>query len=73
MDDSQWTQWPSSVLAHVDDVLALVAVLGLLGLRVLPSSRRWAPRGNIRSARPAAAAPVGETASASRRSRAGTT
>lgn len=67
MDDSQWTQWPSSVLADVDDVLALVVILGLLGLRVLPSTRRWAPRGNVRSARSAAAAPVGETAPALRR------
>ena len=55
MDDSQWT-WPLAMLGDHTEVVALVVVLGALGLRVLPSTRRWAPRGNSRHARPGSAA-----------------
>lgn len=55
MDDSLWTLWTwwtSALFGDVGDVIALVVVVGVLGLRVLPSTRRWAPRGNARPARP---------------------
>ena len=49
MDDSWWTLWPPALF---DDIVAFVVVAGVLSLRVLPSTRRWAPRGNARTARP---------------------
>ena len=51
MDDSLATWSPATLLGGPGDV-ALVVVVGLILLRVLPSSRRWAPRGNVRSVRP---------------------
>lgn len=57
MDDSQpnvWA-WPVDVVGDLDEVVVLVLVLGALVLRLLPSTRRWAPRGMARSARPRAA------------------
>ena len=65
MDDSQWT-WPLALLGDLAEVVAIVAivvVLGALGLRVLPSTRRWAPRGNARPARPGSATRVSEPGS----------
>lgn len=54
MDDSQWTlgDWPVSLFGDLDEVIALVVVVAALGLRVLPATRRWAPRGNARPGRP---------------------
>jgi hypothetical protein len=45
--------WPLLPFGDFDDVAALVMVLAVLALRVLPSTRKWAPRGNApRPARP---------------------
>lgn len=43
MDDATWW-WPSG-LGGDAETLALVLVMGAMALRVLPSARRWAPRG----------------------------
>lgn len=62
MDDSQpnvWA-WPVDVVGDLDEVVVLVLVLGALVLRVLPSTRRWAPRGMAGSARPRAASRVSD-------------
>lgn len=45
MDESRWT-WPPTTLGELAELLALVVVLAALCLRVLPSTRRWAPRGH---------------------------
>ena len=45
MDESQWT-WPPTTLGELTELLALVVVLAALCLRVLPATRRWAPRGH---------------------------
>lgn len=45
MDESLWT-WPPTTLGQLVEILALVVVLAALSLRVLPSTRRWAPRGH---------------------------
>lgn len=58
MDDSQWTR-SIALLGDLAEVVALVVVLGALGLRVLPSTRRWAPRGNARPARAGSATSLG--------------
>jgi hypothetical protein len=50
MSDSQW--WLTAVLDERDDLVAFVLVVGVLALRLLPATRRWAPRGNARPARP---------------------
>ena len=62
MDGSQWT-WPLALFGDLAEVVALVVVLGALGLRVLSSTRRWAPRGNARPARPGSATRVSEPGS----------
>lgn len=51
MDDSLWA-WPMALFGDVGEVGLFVLVVGLLLLRVLPSTRRWAPRGSARRARP---------------------
>ena len=60
MDESLVT-WLPTTLGELGEVLALVVVLAALGLRVLPSTRRWAPRGHAGVAPTALAgrAPVG--------------
>jgi hypothetical protein len=45
MDESQWT-WPPTTLGELTELLALAVVLAALCLRVLPATRRWAPRGH---------------------------
>jgi hypothetical protein len=45
MDESQWT-WPPTTLGELTELLALAVVLTALCLRVLPATRRWAPRGH---------------------------
>ena len=52
MDDAQWTWWSLSSYGEPGSVIACALVLGLLGMRMLPSTRRWAPRGNARRVRP---------------------
>ena len=64
MDDSQvtqWDWWPMALFGDLGEVLTFVLVVGLLLVRVLPSTRRWAPRGNARSTRPGSAARVSGT------------
>ena len=51
MDDARWTWWALGSYGDVEDVVACALVVGLLGLRMLPSTRRWAPRGNARRVR----------------------
>jgi hypothetical protein len=51
MDDAGWTWWALGSYGDLEDVVACAVVVGLLGLRMLPSTRRWAPRGNARRAR----------------------
>ena len=50
MDDSTW-MWGLGVDTGADAAV-LVVVMGALVLRVLPATRRWAPRGNAGPARP---------------------
>lgn len=45
MDESPWT-WPPTTLGELTELLALVVVVAALCLRVLPATRRWAPRGH---------------------------
>lgn len=47
MDDTHGF-WFVISFGDLDDVAVLVLVVGALGLRILPSTRRWAPRGNAR-------------------------
>jgi hypothetical protein len=63
MDDSQWTLWPLALFGDFDDIVAFTLVVGVLGVRVLPSTRRWAPRGNARPAQPGSGTRVGEPGS----------
>ena len=51
MDDARWTWWALGSYGDLEDVVACALVVGLLGLRMLPSTRRWAPRGNARRVR----------------------
>ena len=51
MDDAGWTWWALGSWGDLEDVVACALVVGLLGLRMLPSTRRWAPRGNARRVR----------------------
>ncbi|GAA2102795.1 hypothetical protein [Nocardioides furvisabuli] len=51
MDDARWTWWALGSYGDLEDVVACALVVGLLGLRMLPSTRRWAPRGNAWRAR----------------------
>ena len=52
MDDARWTWWALGSYGDLEDVVACALVVGMLGLRMLPSTRRWAPRGNARRVRP---------------------
>lgn len=52
MDDAQWTWWSLSSYGDPGGVIACALVVGLLAMRMLPSTRRWAPRGNARRVRP---------------------
>lgn len=45
MDESLGT-WLPTTLGELTDLLSLAVVLTALLLRVLPSTRRWAPRGS---------------------------
>lgn len=45
MDESLGT-WLPTTPGELAELLALVVVLAALCLRVLPSTRRWAPRGH---------------------------
>jgi hypothetical protein len=53
MDESRWNvwSWPAALVGDIHDLVAFILVVGVLGLRVLPSTRRWAPRGNASAAR----------------------
>ncbi|MDP9824084.1 hypothetical protein J2S59_003893 [Nocardioides massiliensis] len=50
MDDTLGV-WFVTSFGDLDEVAVLVLVVGALGLRIAPSTRRWAPRGNARPIR----------------------
>ena len=66
MDDAGWTWWALGSYGDLADAVACALVVGLLGLRMLPATRRWAPRGNARRGRTVPSARGGGSADARR-------